>query len=84
MNKYQQFKSMSQGEMKQVKGGSSLPTSTRYRCHYQYPGSSTIETVFICTDSDPVLQNCPEGAFCVVRGTCTEPVPPEFECPVAP
>lgn len=83
MNKYQQFKLMSSDEMKQVKGGGLL-TATRYRCHYQYPGDPNIGTFFVCTSSDPVLQNCPEGAFCIPRGTCEDPVPPEVSCPVNP
>ncbi len=85
MKKYQHFKSLSTAELKQIKGGTSSFSSNRYRCHYQYPGDPNIYTFFVCSDSAPVLQNCPEGAFCVLRsGTCEDPVPPEVSCPVNP
>lgn len=85
MKKYQHFKLLSDEDQKQIKGGTSSFTSNRYRCHYQYPGDPIINTFFVCSDSAPVLQNCPEGAFCILlSSTCTNPMPPEVSCPVNP
>jgi len=85
MKRYQHFKSLSTAELKQIKGGISTFSATRYRCFYLYPGDTTIYTFYICTDSPPVPQNCPEGTVCnVVSSTCTNPTQPEFDCPVNP